>query len=224
MHLEKNSIEDVLRDSSEDDMDDDDDDQPKTKASTWIEEKAGEEVLDLLSSKANRKLLSTNPYKKKVQKMKEDSFLTAADGRIIIGDTETEAVDKEVERTPAVKRQQDDDGQEDDEDAAPQEPAAKYQHGGKGIHRVTAKSYRKEKGKRAHQDLVKTGREYRSQKAAGDMKKKGLPDPYAYVPLERSSLNKRKKAKQAGQFKNILSAAKRGADKGARDRVKRKGK
>jgi len=35
------------------------------------------------------------------------------------------------------------------------------------------------------------GSEYRAIKARGDIKKKGKPDPYAYVPLTRSILNKR---------------------------------
>jgi hypothetical protein len=34
-------------------------------------------------------------------------------------------------------------------------------------------------------------REMCLQKAGGDMKKSGKPDPYAYVPLERQFLNKR---------------------------------
>lgn len=35
------------------------------------------------------------------------------------------------------------------------------------------------------------GSEYCSKKAKGDVKKKGIPDPYAYVPLNRGLLNKR---------------------------------
>lgn len=35
------------------------------------------------------------------------------------------------------------------------------------------------------------GSEYKSKKAKGDIKKKGKLDPYAYLPLRRSNLNKR---------------------------------
>lgn len=35
------------------------------------------------------------------------------------------------------------------------------------------------------------GSEYRSKKAKGDVKKKGKVDPYAYLPLKRTTLNKR---------------------------------
>lgn len=35
------------------------------------------------------------------------------------------------------------------------------------------------------------GAEYKAPKAGGDIKKKGKPDPYAYVPLSRAALNRR---------------------------------
>lgn len=35
------------------------------------------------------------------------------------------------------------------------------------------------------------GSEYKAKRAGGDVKRKGKPDPYAYLPLNRSSLNKR---------------------------------
>ena len=38
----------------------------------------------------------------------------------------------------------------------------------------------------------------------GDVKRKGLPDPYAYSPLTRNVLRKRKRMKFAGPFKNIV--------------------
>lgn len=39
--------------------------------------------------------------------------------------------------------------------------------------------------------VYKPGAEYKAKKAGGDVKKKGKPDPYAYIPLSRASLNKR---------------------------------
>ena len=74
----------------------------------------------------------------------------------------------------------------------------------------------------------------------GDIKKKGMPDPYAYIPLTRNTLNRRwifhnscidchyflivnlilplkhfrKKKKSAGQFKSIVRSAKKGAATG----------
>ena len=47
---------------------------------------------------------------------------------------------------------------------------------------------------------------------------KGRPDPHAYVPLQKSSLNKRKKAKFEGQFKSLVKATKRGAAKAGKSK------
>jgi len=55
------------------------------------------------------------------------------------------------------------------------------------------------------------GAEYKAKKAGGDVKKKGKPDPFAYVPLQLNMLNKRKQRKMAGQFKGLVRATKRGA-------------
>lgn len=59
--------------------------------------------------------------------------------------------------------------------------------GGIGIHRPVNKT---KPGTKAPPKEV-TGTEYRSKKAKGDVKKKGLPDPYAYMPLRKDTLNKR---------------------------------
>lgn len=103
--------------------------------------------------------------------------------------------------------------------------SSKYVAGGKGIHRPlngtasvrsgytngTSKTDFSSKST-AH------GSEYRSKKSKGDIKKKGSLDPYAYIPLSRNSLNKRKRAKNIGQFKNIVQAAQKGAAAGSKRR------
>ena len=71
---------------------------------------------------------------------------------------------------------------------------------------------------------VDYGAEYRSSKARGDVKRKGKPDPFAYVPLSKSVLNKRKKAKLQGQFKGLVRAARKGAAVGSKMRGKAKDK
>ncbi|KAJ8867394.1 hypothetical protein PR048_031195 [Dryococelus australis] len=88
--------------------------------------------------------------------------------------------------------------------------------GGSGIHRPV-KVVRK--GKKQQSSVV-SGAVYRSKKARGDMKRKGMPDPYAYVPLSRKMLNKRKKAKYSGQFTNLVRAARKGARKGVKARAR----
>lgn len=63
------------------------------------------------------------------------------------------------------------------------QPAMKYKAGGSGIHRPLKSS--------AASVYSDVGSEYKSTKAKGDVKKKGKVDPYAYLPLSRSTLNKR---------------------------------
>lgn len=105
--------------------------------------------------------------------------------------------------------------------------SSKYVAGGKGIHRplngatsvrsgytnMTGKSTKSTKS-------TAYGSEYRAKKSTGDMKKKGALDPYAYIPLSRNTLNKRKRAKNSGQFKSIVQAARKGAAAGAKRRRK----
>ncbi|XP_034471932.1 RRP12-like protein isoform X2 [Drosophila innubila] len=54
------------------------------------------------------------------------------------------------------------------------------------------------------------GTEYSTKKAKGDMKQRGKLDPYAYIPLTRNTLNKRKRAMNSRKFKNVVRGA--GAD------------
>ena len=103
----------------------------------------------------------------------------------------------------------DDDYDSDDEDT---EGAKKYKAGGRGIHRPLEGGDDGDDAKK--KTPVGYGSEYRSKKAKGDMKKKGKPDPYAYIPLDAKSLNRRKAKKLQGKFKNVVGAARKGALKG----------
>uniref|UniRef100_A0A2M4A4V3 Uncharacterized protein n=1 Tax=Anopheles triannulatus TaxID=58253 RepID=A0A2M4A4V3_9DIPT len=107
--------------------------------------------------------------------------------------------------------------------------SGRYVAGGKGIHRPTAASVRSGysgrsvKSTKTAKSNASTGTEYRSKKAAGDMLKKGKHEPYAYVPLSRNSLNRRKRAKNAGQFKSIARGARKGAAAGSKKRLLKAG-
>ncbi|ERL87854.1 hypothetical protein D910_05242 [Dendroctonus ponderosae] len=90
-----------------------------------------------------------------------------------------------------------------------------YQTGGVGIHRPLHAAASVKSG-------VSTGGEYKSRKAAGDVKRKGQFDPYAYLPLQRSALNRRKRAKGIGQLASVVKGAKSGALKGAKAKKHRK--
>ncbi|KAM8718828.1 hypothetical protein ACLKA7_001524 [Drosophila subpalustris] len=51
------------------------------------------------------------------------------------------------------------------------------------------------------------GTEYSTKKAKGDMKQRGKLDPYAYIPLTRNTLNKRKRAMNSRKFKSVVRGA-----------------
>lgn len=110
-------------------------------------------------------------------------------------------------------------------DAASVRPPMKYQAGGSGIHRPVSRAASVKSMKKKSSSIMSTasyGTEYRSKKAKGDVKRKGMPDPYAYLPLTRNVLNKRKRMKYAGHFKNIVRSAKKGVKIGTKMKSKNK--
>lgn len=74
---------------------------------------------------------------------------------------------------------------------------SKYVAGGKGIHRPVAASVKSGYSAKSRVSSASTktagafGTDYKSNKAKGDMKRKGKLDPFAYIPLSRNILNKR---------------------------------
>nr|SVE84079.1 EOG090X00E0 [Daphnia pulex] len=237
-------------DSELENDEEEDKDVRKKTPKTWIQEDEGSIVdfLDPAAAKkvsstnpARAMLAQLTAEKKK--KKKESIFKTAPDGRMIIddgGDSSESSQESDVDLSKALdkmevdrKRKIDDhESMVDEED----EPSFKYQAGGSGIHRPVAVAVKPSsaKGRTVHklttkqraqqsQEKVKPsdyGVEYRSEKARGDVKRKGQPDPFAYVPLSRNALNKRKKAKMSGQFKGLVKAARKGASVGSKIRGK----
>ncbi|XP_076830227.1 RRP12-like protein [Brachyhypopomus gauderio] len=213
------SIEAIL---AETDSEDSEDEKPKmaqkkavkTEAKAWLKEGTSDEPLNFLDPTAAQRVLATNPKMKKSAKV-EHGFKVTADGRLIIKEDEEEDgdgikdVDKEVDdilkeagvkTKKKQKRKMEEDLEDDDMEI---EPQMKYKAGGVGIHRPL--STREE-----------SGVNYKSKKGKGDVRKKDKCDPYAYVPLRKAQLNRRKKAKLQGQFKGMVKGAKKGARSGKR--------
>jgi len=212
-------------------------DRPKLKAKrkqvkdSWLEEKSGkEEIVDLLDPQVASKLLASKPGTGVVDKPKgvKHDFKTAPDGRIVIteGKEEPKKENVKLEMTELLdalegpagvgkkrKIKWKDEDSDDEEASGPK----KYVAGGRGIHRPLNKDGEPPAKKRGG-----FGDEYRSKKAKGDMKRKGKPDPYAYIPLNVKSLNKRKGKKLQSQFKNVVGAARKGALKGKKLKVRKK--
>ena len=257
-----------IDDSENDEMDIEEEGTGKKKKSkrsrqqqqqTFITEKGGGgegSIVDLLDATAANKVTSQRPkseaeraqmQESRRKKEKNGGFEIAADGRLIIKDSDSD--DGEDAEEEELKRRRghlmEDEGSEDEDKSentfralvsanaarkrkmagtsagassrrsASGPPSSKYKAGGTGIHRPLDT-----KGTAGAAASVKSnnsfGSEYRSKKARGDVKRKGMPDPYAYVPLQRSSLNRRKRAKFEGTFKNVVKAAKDGAERGGK--------
>lgn len=199
-----------------------------------------DDVMDFLDPSAAQKVTSVKPKRPNQNEAggggkrdKNGGFKLTKDGKLIIEDSDGEEIhdedsdDDNEERRLGKAQDSDSEGGGDENSfrnlvssasAARKrkaggsiassrrtaEPAMKYQAGGTGIHRPLKK------------DQNDYGSEYRAKKARGDVKVKGKPDPYAYVPLQKTALNKRKKAKFQGQYNNLVKAAKTGAQSGAK--------
>ncbi|XP_046383339.1 RRP12-like protein [Ischnura elegans] len=220
----------------------------KKQQNTWIQEGGDDSIVDFTDAAVAKRISTSKPgaaqpLPTQVKKEKKELFKTAPDGRLIITeDGGADDMDDDVPMGRKARRkrkaEESDSGMDDDDDeesvmapimgkrkrggsvsteALSYRPPMKYQAGGSGIHRPVSSQA---KGKPKQMQKEGFGHEYKSNKARGDVKKKGKPDPYAYIPLSRKTLNKRKKAKSTGQFKNIIQAAKKGAIRGMKAKAK----
>lgn len=107
---------------------------------------------------------------------------------------------KETTRKRKLDHDQEDDDDGEENETKTQARSAlgssvkSYRSGGRGIHRPLDKTE------------AASGKEFKSKKGKSDEKRKGVAvDPYAYVPLNRSALNKRRKVSIRGSFKQLVS-------------------
>lgn len=219
------SIEEILADS-EDEEDEEEargwgKEQRKLarqKSRAWLKEGGGDEPLNFLDPKVAQRVLATQPGPGRGKK-KDHGFKVSADGRLIIREEEEDGDKVDDEEAKGEDEEMADlmedvgvkskkksrwqrEAEEDELETPPQ-----YQAGGSGIHRPMAKK-------------TVPGAEYKAKKAKGDVKKKGRHDPYAYIPLNRTKLNRRKKVKLQGQFKGLVKAAQKGSQVGQKLRRK----
>ncbi|KAL0112098.1 hypothetical protein PUN28_013375 [Cardiocondyla obscurior] len=233
------SIQEILADSDEE-FEATENEEPRTKnkkkvseKSAWIQENE-DNIVDFADPAAARNITTTQPRasnpKIPQNKVKDRGFAIAPDGRIIIKDnnekdSDTEERNKKKKKIGFPQNDSEDDYKDEDDVSVISAGAGKkrkysesvsdamslksrttsrYQAGGSGIHRPL----------KTMKVNSEPGSEYRATKAKGDIKRKGKPDPYAYVPLTRSLLNKRKKKKNAGKFRSIVSGTKKGVRAG----------
>ncbi|XP_036351807.2 RRP12-like protein [Ochotona princeps] len=218
------SIEEILADSEEEDNEEEERNRGKEqrklarqRSRAWLKEGGGDEPLNFLDPKVAQRVLATQPGPER-GKRKDHGFKVSADGRLIIRDEDSEKVEEEegargedeemadLLADAGVRNKKQKLKQQKEEEEEELEMPPQYQAGGSGIHRPVAKTA--------------PGAEYKAKKAKGDVKKKGRLDPYAYIPLNRTKLNRRKKVKLQGQFKGLVKAAQRGTQKGHKLRRK----
>lgn len=231
------SLEEILAEIDPDLMGADEDDESNSKrkdskrrknkpTTAWLaEDDSDDEVLDLLAPNAPMAIMTKRPRevrsKDSSAKNKDDDEddnggfrVDAASGKLIILDNPKEdRLEKNANRVAvrdveaamdlkacaqsgkiSNKRQRDHDSDEDSIDIPlPKRPKKKMQ--------------------------FDYGSEFRSKKGAGDVMRKGQTQkPFAYVPLSKDRLNRRKKAKFEGQFKAVVKGARKGASQGTKFR------
>merc|ERR1712025_294449 len=207
-------------------------DKKKKKTSqTWIQESA-EGIVDLLSPTAAQAVSSTNTKtpKSDAEKAKKSNsgFKINSDGKLVINDEDS---DEEQPKKRRLMTGLDSDSDEETFDTLVSNKKRKFSSeagsvkSGKsamsGISGKSSFSKYTTGGSGIHRDLKSDpGSEYRSKKGRGDVKRAGKADPYAYIPLSHKALNKRKAVKAKGQFSSVINAAKKGASKGNKARVK----
>ncbi|NXL56052.1 RRP12 protein, partial [Chordeiles acutipennis] len=218
------SMEEILADSEDEEEEEEERQrskerrkQARQKGQAWLKEGEEDEPLNFLDPNVSQRVLATKPGPKRSRGVSHD-FQVSEDGRLIIHeeeeeDDEAKGADEEMADVLQdvglrSKKSQKRRFREEPDDEEPEAGTySQYKAGGSGIHRQLNKE-------------PAFGAEYRSKKGKGDVKKKGQPDPYAYIPLNRARLNKRKRAKMQGQFKGLMKGAQRGAKAGRRNRLK----
>ncbi|OWK62332.1 RRP12-like protein [Lonchura striata] len=219
------SMEEILADSEDEEEEEEERHrskewrkQARQKGQAWLKEGEDDEPLNFLDPNVSQRVLATKPGPKRSRGVSHD-FQMSEDGRLIIHeeeeelDDETKGADEEMADVLqdvglcSKKSQKRRFREEPDDEEAEAGTCSQYRAGGSGIHRPLNKE-------------PAFGAEYRSKKGKGDVKKKGQLDPYAYIPLNRAKLNRRKRAKMQGQFKGLMKGAQRGAKAGRRNRLK----
>ncbi|CAG8458878.1 2384_t:CDS:10 [Paraglomus occultum] len=160
----------------------------KSSSQIWIKEEEDMPV-DFLDRSVVSRIMGTNPRSIRKKPKASSAFKTTGDGRMIIAESDDED-------NPAAKVTS---------DVTMQDVEERYLEAQQSVNAYTRGQGNKIKFKTRKNDMdfddvepidaiavrnakkkekkIVVGKEYRAKRAAGDVKKKGKPDPYAYVPL-----------------------------------------
>lgn len=216
--VHKQSYEQLLNDSDDGtDADAEDEDEGPTnkrggrKHATYIQDAGEDDTVDLLDPSMASRLKNSRP-KAVAKAIKGDlPYDIAKDGRWIIEDDTPMATDPAGGAAGAAAA--------DGEGPVQMNAWSERMSSRAGKKRARQKRDddddddlgEKEKTAKGSAPVKYAGSEYRAKKAGGDVKIKGKPQPYAFMPFDTSTLNRRKRAKAVGEFKGMMKGAKVGA-------------
>ncbi|KAI8979642.1 NUC173 domain-containing protein [Mycotypha africana] len=162
----------------------------KLKAATnaFIREDDEEGPLDFLDRSALGRISSSKPAQRKAKKNNKEAFAKGDDGRLIINEPTTQkGGDEEVaeaEEDYYMQHVTNPDGFVRDK-----RNRIKFKKGKDATENAMEldddEDQSSKKQKRPKKQFEKIGKEFRSKKAGGDVKRKGQADPYSYIPLNK---------------------------------------
>eukprot|EP00455_Lapot_gusevi_P036269 TRINITY_DN402_c0_g1_i4.p1 TRINITY_DN402_c0_g1~~TRINITY_DN402_c0_g1_i4.p1 ORF type:complete len:1326 (-),score=405.61 TRINITY_DN402_c0_g1_i4:29-4006(-) len=216
------------------------------KQQLWLRNAENQDApLDLLDPTFSRHVLTSNPLKAAKRKQSAPSLEMDEKGRLVIPDfsdsdddeggfeSEDDDMPRQGKGKPQGKGQQAQNkkrkAHDDDEDdgADRMDTSEKKGRGrarGRGNQGDDDEDKKESRAKKARTSKM-DGSMYKAKKAAGDVKVKGAPDPFAFVPLNPSMLNKRNKHKAQHQFDSVAKGAQKGIAEGKKLRqMKGKGR
>ena len=174
----------------------------KKKSRMWIKENESGDPIDLLDPKSSSRILTVHPQKREKSRSEPgtlDMFRFNEEGKLVVSDEKRR------------RKEADNDSETGSLDTEMQTTTTA------GASSVLSRKSSVKKP-RKHRTIV-DGREYKSKKAGGDMKRRNKPDPYAYLPLNKGQLRiKRKQKKLQGSLKAILKKASKGSVHGRKAR------
>ncbi|KAF0473725.1 putative nucleolar protein [Gigaspora margarita] len=161
---------------------------------SWIDEDEDEDVpIDCLDESCISKVFGSNPSIRKTSKHNAslfNEFNKTKDGRIIVDESDDESL---LQGSDADMKEAENNYSAAQRSSVSftrgQRSKVKFNKGQKDndmdldiIEPIDAIAKRNKKNK-SKRNVITVGREYKAEKAEGDVKRKGKPDPYAYVPL-----------------------------------------
>lgn len=184
-------------------------------AATLVEEQ--DDVIDFLDSSKISSQISSVSATKSRKRLRQDDFETDEYGRLVL-------CEPEIGEESAAPQEQEDYYKQTltGEGSFVRTPGGRIKFLDKGNKRAktekteefgkSGSDWRKKnhKKKQVAQSSQKLGEKYASKKAGGDVKRKGMADPHAYIPLSGKIVGNRKKTTVfKNEFKKLLKSSHR---------------